>query len=457
MDVEKRKALILVVDDKESLNEYLCELFIRKGYEVLSAYSGEAALNKVIEHNPDIVLTDLKMPGMSGLELLQKIKSLNSNIQVIVMTAYGTIDNAVEAIKLGAYDYLTKPFDKKEIIRLLEEACEKKFLLDKIKYTREEIKEKYSFSRVIGKSEAIKKVINLARKVLDTSNNVLITGESGVGKEVIAEAIHYNSPRRKYPFVKVSCAALPEQLLESELFGHEKGAFTGAYFQKKGRFELADGGTIFLDEIGEISPHIQVKLLRVLQHREFERVGGVKTLKVNVRVIAATNKNLQAEMKNGMFREDLYFRLNTFEIYVPPLRERKEDIRFLAHHFLEQLNSQGKRGKKYFSQEVQNIFLNYDWPGNVRELENVVERAYIISDGEEIKPVDLPDYLMDIDYSQPAEIDLSRGLNATIEEIEKNIIAKALEETGGNQSEAARVLKIKRSTLIYKMKKYGLL
>ena len=450
------KRTILIVEDKESLNEYLQDLFNREGFEVYSAINGQQGLEIVINKNPDIVLSDIQMPLLKGNELIEKVKNINNNIQILIMTAYGTVDSAVECIKKGAFDYLTKPFDRKDVVRIVNSACDKKDLLDRIKYKNDEVKEKFSFDEIIGKSTKIQDIISLIRKILDSPTNVLITGESGTGKEVFARAIHYNSPRRNEPFIKVSCAALPEHLLESELFGHEKGSFTGAYYQKKGRFELAHKGTIFLDEVGEITPHIQVKLLRVLQNREFERVGGIKTKKVDVRIIAATNKILQDELKNGTFREDLYFRLNTFNIELPPLRDRREDIEMLARFFLNIMVENGYKGKKYFSEEVLRILDKYNWPGNIRELENVVERAYIVSDYEEIKIIDLPDYLAEVKEIETGELPVGESLNKTVEEIESKLILQAMQKCDGNQSKAAKLLKIKRGTLIYKMKKYGI-
>ncbi|MCK5683222.1 sigma-54-dependent Fis family transcriptional regulator [bacterium] len=450
------KRTILIVEDKESLNEYLEDLFIREGFEVYTAFDGKQGLEVVINKNPDIVLSDIKMPLLKGNELIEKIKSINNNIQIVIMTAFGTVDSAVECIKKGAFDYMTKPFDRKDVVRIVNCACEKKDLLDRIKYKASEVKEKFSFDEIIGKSDRIQNIVNLVRKILDSPTNVLITGESGTGKEVFARAIHFNSPRRNEPFIKVSCAALPEHLLESELFGHEKGSFTGAYYQKKGRFELAHKGTIFLDEIGEITPHIQVKLLRVLQNREFERVGGIKTKKVDVRIIAATNKVLQDELKSGNFREDLYFRLNTFNIELPPLRERRVDIEMLGRHFLTVMVDNGYKGKKYFSTEVLRILEKYNWPGNIRELENVVERAYIVSDYEEIKLIDLPDYLVVVKGIETGELPVGESLNDAVEEMESKLIMQAMQKCDGNQSKAAKLLKIKRGTLIYKMKKYGI-
>lgn len=450
------KRSILIVEDKESLNEYLEDLFTREGYEVFSAFDGKQGLEMVIEKNPDVVLSDIKMPLLAGNELISKIKNINNTIQIVMMTAFGTVESAVECIKKGAFDYITKPFDRKDVVRIVNNASEKKVLLDRIKYKDPEVKEQFNFDEIIGKSPKLQEVVNLVRKVLDSSTNVLITGESGTGKEVFARAIHFNSPRRNEPFIKVSCAALPEHLLESELFGHEKGAFTGAYYQKKGRFELANGGTIFLDEIGEVTTNIQVKLLRVLQNREFERVGGVKTKKVDVRIVAATNKILQEEMKKGNFREDLYFRLSTFNIEIPTLRERAEDIEILAKHFLNKMVSTGYKGSRYFSSEVLERLKRYNWPGNIRELENVVERAYIVSDFEEIGLGDLPDYLAMVKGMQSIELPIGDSLNQAVEEMESKLIVQAMQKCDGNQSKAAKLLKIKRGTLIYKMKKYGI-
>ncbi|MBM7856152.1 two-component system NtrC family response regulator [Desulfohalotomaculum tongense] len=442
---------ILVIDDEERMCWALERALSKEGYQVITTTKGLKGIKLVMDKDPSMVILDLKMPDIDGIEVLQKIKEYNSNIPVIMITAHGTIETAIEAMKIGAEDYITKPFKLEELKVIIKKALRVNHLQDQIDYFRKELSMKYG--RMIGQSDAMKEINTLIRQVAKTNTTVLITGESGTGKEVTAVAIHQASNRADKPFVVVNCAALPEQLLESELFGHEKGAFTGALSRKKGRFEIADKGTIFLDEIGEMPINMQVKLLRVLQEKSFERVGGTETINVDVRVIAATNSDLSAAIAKGSFREDLFYRLNVMRINLPPLRERKEDISLLVNHFLAKFNP--SKAKK-ISAEAMKILSQYDWPGNIRELQNVIERASIVCQESEIKPIHLPKELIDSTKEIQDPILKLPDNGISLIELEKQLIIKALEKHNYNQTKAAKYLGITRPTLLYRMQKYDI-
>ena len=457
---------ILVVDDEKNYLLIMQTLLSEEGYEVLTANSGVEALSVMEQNDLDLVLTDMTMPKMDGIQLLGRIKQTQPDLPVIIMTAFGTVEKAVEAMKTGAFDYITKPFQNEDLLRSLRKALEMGRLMRHNRELTSALKERYSFGNIIGKSKPMLTVYRLIEKVSDSKATVLITGESGTGKELIAKAIHYQSSRSEGPFVAVNCSALAETLLESELFGHEKGAFTDAHATRKGRFEISHGGTLFLDEIGEIPGPLQAKLLRVLQEKSFERVGGSKTMTVDVRVIAATNRDLKQEVAEGRFREDLYYRLNVVHIPVPPLRDRIDDIPILVAHFIQKYGqNEGKGSIKVAPQTLKRIY-SYPWPGNVRELENAIERAIILCRGDTVEPEDLMDEFGEPEKAKPGAADLdvdverflSSGmdLNDTLGAIEKKMIVTALERTGHVQAHAAELLGIKRNLMQYKMKKYGL-
>jgi DNA-binding NtrC family response regulator len=444
---------ILVVDDEEIVRESLLDWLQEDGYHVETAEDGFKALEKFKEQSWDIALVDLKMPKMDGLELMKKIKEEHPETQVVIITAYATVNTAVEAMKIGAYDYLVKPFNPEELSLLIKRLVESQSLIKEISFLRKELHKQYQFYDLISKSGTMQKLFDLARITAKSNSNILILGESGTGKELLARAIHNESLRAAGPFIPVSCVALTETLLESELFGHEKGAFTDAIAQKKGKFELAQGGTIFLDEIGDISPKLQLSLLRVLQEREFTRVGGTKPITVDVRIIAATNQNLEKNVEEGHFRDDLYYRLNVIAIELPPLRERKEDIPLLVHHFIEKFNMEMGSKVERIAEEALDLLMAYHWPGNVRELENVIERAMVIIKGNLIKAGDL--------HLSPQVMQQKRGSTSpspgkTIKTMEKKHIAKILVENHWNIQKSAEVLGIDRVTLYNKIKKYKL-
>jgi two-component system NtrC family response regulator len=450
---------LLVVDDEKNYLLVLKELLVEEGYEVLTAQSAVRALEMMAETEPDLVLTDMKMPGMSGLELLERVKQKDPQMPVIMMTAFGTVEKAVEAMRKGAYDYITKPFDNEVLKKTVATALTLWRVIKENRFLSAELKAKFGPSDLIGKSAAIDQVRGLIQKVAGTKATVLVTGESGTGKELVARAIHAQSPRRDKPMISVNCSALAETLLESELFGHERGAFTGATGQRKGRFEIADEGTIFLDEVGEMSPGVQVTLLRVLQNREFERVGGNKTIKVDVRVIAASNRDLKEEVSRGTFREDLYYRLNVVHIEVPPLRDRREDLPLLIRHFLEKFAKDLNKETPALSPEALTVLRGYPWPGNIRELENMLERAVILSSGTSIQVEDLPIHpkpLPGPEWSPDQVIPPGLKLNEVLEMVEKKMIVDALAKTGHVQSHAADLLGIARNLLFYKIKKFNL-
>lgn len=439
---------ILVVDDEKNYLVVLEALLSEEGYEVLTTLNPSEALEIINHVDLDLVITDMKMPKMDGIVLLEKIKQIDSNLPVMMMTAYGTIEKAVKAMKKGAFDYITKPFENEELKLSIRKATNMYHLLKENKRLAQALYSQYQFGNIIGKNKEMRAIFELIRKVASTKATVLITGESGTGKELVAKAIHYNSPRKNRPFVSVNCGALAETLLESELFGHERGSFTGAIGMRKGRFELAHGGTLFLDEVSEMSPALQVKLLRVSQEKEFERVGGTKTIKVDVRIIAASNRDLKESIKKGIFREDLYYRLNVVHIHLPPLRERTEDIPLLVAHFLGKYTKEmGKKDIKVSERAFHRIY-EYPWPGNVRELENAIERAVVLCEQGTIEAYHLPETLKD----------LSPGIKLpeALEKIEMQLIKQALVRTNYVQARAARLLGITKSLLQYKMKKYNL-
>jgi two-component system response regulator HydG len=444
---------ILVVDDEESHRMMLRAHLEEDGFEVVEASDGHEAVQRVENRFFDLVLIDIRMPKMDGMEALRQIKHFNPSIPVIMMTAYGSIDSAVETLKSGAEDYLTKPLDMDELLIKVHRSLRFRQLEEENLLHRERLGTRFDFSSIIGKSPRMKELFEMLSMVAPTDATVLLLGESGTGKEIVANAIHQNSQRMEMPYVKVSCAALPETLLESELFGHERGAFTGAMSKKKGRFELADSGTIFLDEIGEMSLLTQTKILRVIQEMEFESVGGTKTIQVDVRIITATNKDLDEEVRKGRFREDLYYRLNVVPITIPPLRERKEDIPILAEHFLRIYREKNRRTITGFEPRVMDAFIRYPWPGNVRELENIVERTVIMCRRDMISTHDLPPTITG-SQQQEGESEFISG--PKLEDVEREAIVRTLRHTGGNRTRTAIVLGITRKTLQNKIKGYGI-
>lgn len=451
---------ILIVDDEKNYLTILTAILEEEGFEVLTALSGQEALDIRKTSDVDLVLTDMKMPVMDGIELLEHIKAIDPELPVVMMTAHGTVDKAVEAMQKGAYSYILKPFDNERLIIYVKKAISVYQVIKENRRLRDTVVSQYRFDNIIGKSKPMRDVFETIQKVAPSSATILIEGESGTGKELVAKSIHFNSPRRDKPFVAVNCSALAEGLLESELFGHEKGAFTGAVAMKKGRFELADGGTLFLDEIGELSSNLQVKLLRVLQEKVIERVGGVRTLSVDIRIITATNKNLKEEMVKGRFREDLFYRLNVVHIVLPSLKEHKEDIRLLVNHFIEKYSSERKSDTAVsgVDQEVDRLFYDYSWPGNVRELENVIERVMILCPEDTVRVSDLPKGFKDSVHNtlHLEGIPADAKLYDTLAMIEKALIERALKMTDNVQVHAAELLGIGKSGLNQKLKKYNL-
>lgn len=444
---------ILVCDDEKNIREGLAMALELEDYNLLVAESGNVAWSLINKNDVDLVITDLRMEGMSGQELLKKIVASYPNIPVVILTGHGTIETAVKAMREGAVDFFTKPLDLDRLLLLVKKSLRNKDLLDeniKIKEELAALKAYRNYSKIIGNSSNIKKLLETINQVAPTKASVLVTGESGVGKELVADAMHQISNRRNGPFIKVHCAALSEGLLESELFGHEKGSFTGAVSAKKGRFELANGGTIFLDEIGEIDLTTQIKILRVLQERQFERVGGEKTITVDVRIVAATNKDLLKEIEKGTFREDLYYRLNVVHLDVPPLKNRKEDIPLLLTSFLEQINRENNTNVKGFSSDAKNALYKYDWPGNIRELRNCVEAAVVMCKTEFVELRDLPPQIRA--NNETKSINIEVGLS--LAEIEKQAILSTLNNCNGNKSKTADILKIGRKTLHRKLEEY---
>jgi two-component system response regulator AtoC len=442
-----KKVKILVVDDEAIVRESLSDWLKDVGYQVFTAENGHKALEVIEKEKPSIMIADLVMPGMDGIELMKRAKAQQPKIEVIIITAYASIPTAINAMKEGAYDYIEKPFCPEKAEFLVKKLAEYQELVEENLSLRQRLEDRYRFENIIAKSSKMQRVIEVIKIVAKSNATVLITGESGTGKELVARAIHSQSHRRNKPFVAVSCAALPESLLESELFGHEKGSFTGAYAQKKGKFEFANGGTLFLDEVGEMSANIQVHLLRVLEEKEFTRVGGNEPSRVDVRVISATNKDLRKAIEKQEFREDLYYRLNVVNIELPPLRERKEDVPLLTEHFLYKFAMENQKEITGFSPEAMELVLDYDWPGNVRELENAIERAVILAKDSIITISDLPQENLSPAYSTTSRRNLK--------EVERGHIWNVLRETGDNYSEAARILGISRMTLYNKAKEYG--
>ncbi|HVG58509.1 MAG TPA: sigma-54 dependent transcriptional regulator [Hyalangium sp.] len=455
---------VLVLDDEVNLRKVLAAMLRREGYDVTVAMDGEQGLAEFNKNGADIIVTDLVMPKVGGMEVLSAVKTANPDVPVIIITAHGTVDSAVEAIKAGAFDYITKPFDQAELSSVIAKAS--KAHESARRSVRPDIKAR---SAIIGESPQIQEVYKIIDKVADTPSTVLITGESGTGKELIATALHGASSRRDQPFIKINCAAIPHNLIESELFGYERGAFTGAVTSKPGRFELADGGTLFLDEIGEIPVEMQVKLLRALQEGEFERVGGIKTTRVDVRLVAATNRDLQAEIEAGRFRKDLYYRLAVVPIVLPALRERRSDIPMLARHFVDKYNRRLNKKIEDIADDAMALLQGYSWPGNIRELENLIERVLLFADGPLITAKDLPDPIRQGVAAQPSlaasspsveaptgETGLKDIIRMKAAELEKDLITKALEETSGNVTRAAKLLQISRKSLQTKMKEFGL-
>jgi two-component system NtrC family response regulator len=451
---------ILVVDDELNYLTVMEALLEEAGYEVITAGSGLEAIKIAGDSDLDLVLTDMKMPKMSGIELLDEMRRLYPDLPVIIMTAYGTVEKAVTAMKKGAFDYILKPFKNEEILVTIAKALELRHLLLKNRLLNQEMDKKYGFPNIVGESRSMQEILALVKRVAQSRATVLITGESGTGKELIARAIHQVSNRAAKSFISVNCGALTETLLESELFGHERGAFTNAVTMRKGRFELADGGTLFMDEVAEMSQALQVKLLRILQEMEFERVGGTRTIKVDVRMVAASNRDLKEEVEAGRFREDLFYRLNVVHLQLPPLRQRQEDIPLLATHFISKYVAENLRDKTRITPEALKVLVQYDWPGNVRELENVMERAVILCSDNVIAPQDLPAELAPSGSESKLEIDrfipLHTPLPEALESIEEQMIRRALEKSGQVQVRAAEILGITKSLLQYKLKKYHL-
>ena len=450
---------ILIADDERTTLEILKSTLTQTNYLVDTANSALEALKKLESNSYNLLITDVKMPRMSGLELLEKVKQEYPQMDVIVMTAYGVIDDAVAAMKKGAIDYILKPFSTEGILLVIQRALEQQDLVLENRYLKEEIKTQYSYETIVGSSKKMQEIYELMERVADTDSTVLIRGETGTGKELVARRLHYISDRKDKIFVEVDCVALTETLLESELFGHEKGAFTGAIKRKIGKFELAHNGTIFLDEIEDISPTMQVKLLRVLQERKFERVGGNEPVRVNVRVVAATNKDLEKAVAEGKFREDLYYRLNVIPIYLPPLRERVEDIPLLANHFLNVWNRKVKKSIKRISPKAMNALLNYPWPGNIRELENVIQRAVIMEKGEVITRVDLPVGKKSPDSEGSfTSMEMTGDLSfpAAKEQFEKEYLIALLKKSRGSIRAAAEYSLLDSKSIYLKMRRYGL-
>lgn len=450
------KRRILLVDDEKNILKVMSASLKKEGYEVETARSGEDAIEKVGNNRYNLVITDYKLPGINGLDLLKELKVKNAELLVIILTAYGTIEKAVEAMKKGASNYLTKPLNLEELTLVVRDAMERHALIEENKDLKRRLLDKYSFDNIIGKSPAIEEVFRMIRMVSQSNANILIIGESGTGKELVALAIHYDSERKDFPFIPVDCAAIPEGLLENEIFGHEKGAYTGAHDRRLGMIEQAHMGTIFLDEVGELSLNLQKKLLRVLQEREFHRLGGKERVKVNIRVIAATNRDLQQDVKEGRFREDLFYRLNVVTIPIPSLRERMNDVPLLAEHFLGKYNDENKKDIRSFTPEVMKLFMSYEWLGNVRELENIVERAVVLCNFEKIVVDNIPPNIINA-VGDKRHIFETSSEGMSLSEVEKKIIHKALEDVRWNQTRASHVLGISRKQLRTKMKNLGLL
>lgn len=451
---------ILVVDDEKSMRDFLSIILKREGYYVSTAEDGEIARRCLEKEIFDLVITDIKMPRMSGIDLLKIVKELSEETVVLVITAFASTETAIEAMREGAYDYLTKPFQIEEVKLIIRNALEKRHLREENILLKRELGEKGALDHIIGKSERIRQVFDLIRKVADSRSNILILGESGTGKELVARAIHFKSKRREFSIVTVNCSALPETLLESELFGHMKGSFTGAVANKEGLFEVANNGTIFLDEIGETPPSIQVKLLRVLQEKEFRRIGGTRDIKVDVRIIAATNRDLGKLVSDGLFREDLYYRLDVIPIHLPPLRDRPEDIPLLVDHFLNNFNENSGKRVKGITSDALDLLKSHEWKGNVRELQNVLERALALANGDLLRPEDIENHLQRSVFSKDIFLtDLPEegiDLEDLIGHIEKGLLVKALDRTHWVKKEAAKLLNLNFRSFRYRLSKYGI-
>lgn len=448
---------ILIVDDEKNIRDSI-GLILSNTYEPLYAASGEEAIKIYQDEKPYLVLLDIIMPNTDGLQVLERLKDIDRSAIVIMVTAVTVLSTAIEAMRKGAYDYIQKPFNADELKIKVDKAVAAKDMLNEIRFLRSEISKKYDFENIIGKGKAIQDIFAKIKQIADSKTTILITGESGTGKELIAKSIHYHSSRNNKPFIAINCAAIPDTLIESELFGHEKGAFTDASVKRAGQFELANEGTLFLDEIGDLSFATQTKILRVLQEKEFFRVGGTKTIKVDVRLIAATNKDLEKATREGKFREDLFYRINVIPIYLPPLRERKEDIQLLIDHFINKKSTDGRKRK--FSQEAMDIMLNYNWPGNIRELENVIERVVTLTPDNLINIEDLPQNITNETKAGLMKDDILSGrisLDEAIANFEKDIILTALEKTNYVQTQAANLLGISRRILKYKMDSLNIL
>jgi len=446
---------ILLVDDEKDLLEWLSVVLTKEGYEVSCASSGKDALCLFKQQIFNMVITDIRMSPVNGIELLKQLKNLNPEIIVLMITAFASVETAVKALRHGAYDYLLKPFKLDEIKLVIKKAFSQKRIISDDKVSQEKLKQKYRFANIIGKSKQMQKLFDIVDRIAKTNTTVLINGESGTGKELVAKAVHYNSLRSNKPFVSIDCGALPEELLESELFGHIKGSFTGAISSKQGLFEVAHGGTLFLDEIGETSSAMQAKLLRALQEKEIRAVGATRPVKVDVRIVAATNKNLEEEVQRGSFRKDLFYRISVISFQLPLLRQRKEDIALLVNHFLKKYQLSSKSPKR-ISKECTDILMRYDWPGNVRELENAIESAMAFSKKETIMPEDLPKRISQPQSAQKPGLRQKSSLKNKVEQFEKELIAKTLAEVDGDKKLVAKQLKMTRRNLDYKIKRYGL-
>ena len=453
------QAHILLIDDEKNYLLVLEALLLDAGYKVTALSDPETALAFLDESEVDVVITDMKMPKLTGKDVLAHVKRDYPHIPALIMTAFGSIESAVDVMKMGAFDYITKPFSNDELLLSVQNAAELAKVHRRYRLLHESLEERYSVHRIIGRSKGIRNVLDLVDRAAPTKSNVLISGESGTGKELVARAIHFASPRKNGPFISVNCMALNPSLLESELFGHEKGSFTGAVAMRRGRFELADGGTLFLDEIGELSHDMQVKLLRVLQERKFERVGGSEEIEVDIRVVTAPNKSLPVEVEKGHFREDLYYRLNVVHIQLPPLRERREDIPLLTAHFMDKYAEENAGKRKVISPEALDYLSGYEWPGNIRQLENIVERCMVMAAGETVEATDLPPELRDEDTQLKNALDMlpvELNLADTLDRLEAALIRRALARAEFVQVKAAELLGVSKSLLQYKLRKYGI-
>ena len=449
------KPRILLVDDDKNTADGLKKILLQDGYDTGCTYTGNEALDLIEAEHFDIVITDMKLPDISGFSIIEKVKKENIDIAVVMITAFSSIQTAIDAMKKGADDYLTKPVNIEELELILKKILERRRLILQNKELKQKLKDKYNFSGIIGNTPEIQLIFKTITEIAPTAATVLIYGDTGTGKELIANAIHYSSDRKDKPFVALHCASLSEGVLESELFGHEKGAFTGAISQRRGRFELANGGSLFLDEVGEMNSHVQIKLLRVLETGKFERVGGEKTFESDVRIIAATNRDLEKEIKEGRFREDLYYRLNVINLKLPLLRERKEDIGLLIDNFLVKYSKKNKKDIKGITPQSAKLLDNYDWPGNIRELENAIERAVVMARNEYIEPSDLPSNInVNTKKSRKETFRIPSG--ATMKEIEKKVIIETLQTTNGSKSKAAKILGISTRKIEYKIKEWSM-